>query len=1310
MTDLTQTSEKPTTDFLSRPLIAALNLDWEKAIYIAFIIIALIIRMWGLGNRVMSHDESLHTQFSYQYYRGDGFQHTPLMHGPFLFHITALSYWLFGVNDFTARLPFALLGVLLIVLPYFLRSWIGRIGAIFTSFIFLISPYLLYYSRYIREDITAIVPYLLMAILIWYYLDRREEKFLWMFAAVVGWLFTTKEVSFIYVAIFGSFLVIRLLPQLVTSNWLGGVRGKMLWPVVVLAAGLLMIGLGFVGERAAGRATAVPEATTESTEAVEGETAVAEPTTSSTAETVLRWIMVIGVGVAALGLLLGANAMRPYLDNYPEFDLIVLLSTLLLPLISALFITLAGWNPRDYTVTQCALAGQETWTPIQLALQRFISPSWWSCTVNSGLARIFFFLILTLIVSILVGLWWNRRRWLISAAIFYSIFLVLYTSVFTNPGGIVSGSVGSLGYWLEQQGVQRGSQPGFYYLFVVPFYEFLPVLFSFLAMRLWFTGQRLNKIIGYWLIVGLLAWFSYSLVNWWFNAQAVSIGQEVSRFPGGLIALIILLGGVLLWFLVWAGRIKNSYELQDRSLFSLFRWQLVLEFMPFMMWWLLLTWAAYSYAGEKMPWLSTHFVIPMAIMAGWYFNEKLGEFTIQRLLNKDTLLFMGLTIVLVIAIFLAVGPLILGTVQFGDQQLENLSQTGRILGGLAAVALLLWLWLKTRARVTDGRLRSALWSLTVFAILSVLTIRFAYLSSFPNADSTKEFMVYAHGAPAVKSIILDQVEELSQRLYGDKSIKVAYGGEGVPWPFTWYMSQYPNAVYFASNPSASLQESPIIIAGRSQQTRTWDEIEAILGDEYTSNTYTYLWWPMEDYRQINWTGILGDPNAPEGTVRRGLLNADVRQSIWDIWFYRDYAKYDQTFGKTHTDSQWPLRDEMRLYIRKDVLAQLWDHGISPVSTVPEVVPFADGELIVEPSLVLHEAGFPGAGPGEFLAPRNMAVASDGTIYVLDSGNQRVQVFDPEGELLTSWGGPGTGPGEFNAEGQGPWGIAVDEEFVYVADTWNHRVQKFTRDGDFVDSFGQPGDISQATDQGLGVFFGPRDIELIDDGRMLVSDAGNHRIQIMDTDGNFLGQIGGANGTSGAGLGLFYEPVGLAVDPNGTLAVADTWNGRVQQFSPEFFPIAEWPVESWAENFSVNNKPYAATDSAGRVYVTDPENYRILIFSPTGEYVGKFGQYATDTTGLGLPTGIFIDEQDNVYVADAGNNRILKYPPIFAPAFVPAEEEPVEEVPAEEVPTEEPTATPTEEESEVENTAVPTPTHTPTATTEPDASPTPTSSD
>ena len=265
MSEISTTHEEVNNDFLSRLVIPAINLDWEKTIYLIFIAVAIITRFWALGDRVMSHDESLHTQFSYQFFDGQGYNHTPLMHGPFLFHITAVAYWLFGDSDFTARVPVAIFGIILILLPYLLRDWLGRVGAIFTSFIFLISPFVTYYSRYIRHDVYVIVWAMFVFIAMWYYFRERKDFYIWVFVAATALMFSTKEVAFIYVAIFGSFLVIRLLTQFVGESWLRGSLSKLRMPIIIALAGLVIAGVGLVGTRT-GTDDAEPGMTAEATE------------------------------------------------------------------------------------------------------------------------------------------------------------------------------------------------------------------------------------------------------------------------------------------------------------------------------------------------------------------------------------------------------------------------------------------------------------------------------------------------------------------------------------------------------------------------------------------------------------------------------------------------------------------------------------------------------------------------------------------------------------------------------------------------------------------------------------------------------------------------------------------------------------------------------------------------------------------------------------------------------------------------------------------------------------------------------------
>ena len=184
-------------------------------------------------------------------------------------------------------------------------------------------------------------------------------------------------------------------------------------------------------------------------------------------------------------------------------------------------------------------------------------------------------------------------------------------------------------------------------------------------------------------------------------------------------------------------------------------------------------------------------------------------------------------------------------------------------------------------------------------------------------------------------------------------------------------------------------------------------------------------------------------------------------------------------------------------------------------------------------------GSEGAAPGQFEAPRGVALAPDGSVYVADSRNNRIEKFDATGKLLLTWGTFGSldaktaDPGTFNE----PWGVAVGADgSVYVTDTWNHRVQKFDANGQFIKMWGIFGQ-GETPD----AFWGPRAIAIDKQGRVYVADTGNKRMAIFDANGNSLGSVG----TGGSDPGQLDEPVGLAVTSDGTLYVADTWNQRIQ---------------------------------------------------------------------------------------------------------------------------------------------------------------------
>ena len=177
----------------------------------------------------------------------------------------------------------------------------------------------------------------------------------------------------------------------------------------------------------------------------------------------------------------------------------------------------------------------------------------------------------------------------------------------------------------------------------------------------------------------------------------------------------------------------------------------------------------------------------------------------------------------------------------------------------------------------------------------------------------------------------------------------------------------------------------------------------------------------------------------------------------------------------------------------------------------------------------------------------VAVSAWGSVYVADTSNNQVQVFNCEGQFIKDWGSRGNANGQFDA----PAGIAVDvSRRVYVADTANNRVQVFRGidvdesgrryvSGEFLSKWGSKG-------SGDGEFSNPHAIAVDGSGKVYVADTGNNRVQVFSSDGVYLGQWG----SFGDGDGQFSNPQGIAADYSGNVYVADTGNDRVQVFSVE----------------------------------------------------------------------------------------------------------------------------------------------------------------
>jgi uncharacterized protein (TIGR03663 family) len=193
---------------------------WELAAFSLVLVIALGMRLWDLGGRTLHYDEILHAYYSWLYSVGQGYSHTPLMHGPFLFHVAAGSYILFGSSDAMARLAPALFGAALVFMPYFLRRELGRPGALAAAVVVAVSPSILYFSRFARNDIYMAVWVLGLVIVMWRYLHHPRPRLLFAWVGLWALAFTTKETAYITAGILGLALLSIALPEL--FRWVAG--------------------------------------------------------------------------------------------------------------------------------------------------------------------------------------------------------------------------------------------------------------------------------------------------------------------------------------------------------------------------------------------------------------------------------------------------------------------------------------------------------------------------------------------------------------------------------------------------------------------------------------------------------------------------------------------------------------------------------------------------------------------------------------------------------------------------------------------------------------------------------------------------------------------------------------------------------------------------------------------------------------------------------------------------------------------------------------------------------------------------------
>ncbi len=388
----------------------------------------------------------------------------------------------------------------------------------------------------------------------------------------------------------------------------------------------------------------------------------------------------------------------------------------------------------------------------------------------------------------------------------------------------------------------------------------------------------------------------------------------------------------------------------------------------------------------------------------------------------------------------------------------------------------------------------------------------------------------------------------------------------------------------------------------------------------------------------------------------------------------------------------PVADEY------DVLVKVYDRaGISSGENPDESVTDLPDEMVNDIQFHIHTRlnkwGDGSDVDGTVRQPYGIAVDSANNVYIVDTTYHYIQKFDSAGNFIMKWGEYGTEDGEFD----NPRGVTVVDEggsdYVYVVDSYNFRIQKFDTSGNFILSWGSVG-------QNDGEFLNPHGILSVEEGGtdyIYVTDTDNHRIQKFSTSGAYQSEFG-SYGTDGTGDGEFNQPKGITVDSGGNLYVADSSNHRIQKFDSAGNYLSQWGSNGTLDGEFNSPSGIAVVNETGTdyVYVSDSGNGRIQKFDTSGTHIGTYAgfnevsfisqfndgsdtllfsnmvfdvvdgkaiynvnssikqfdvssettsDYITNTPNPGLlndPLRMSVDSSGNLFVADTGNNRIVKY--------------------------------------------------------------------
>jgi outer membrane protein assembly factor BamB len=286
---------------------------------------------------------------------------------------------------------------------------------------------------------------------------------------------------------------------------------------------------------------------------------------------------------------------------------------------------------------------------------------------------------------------------------------------------------------------------------------------------------------------------------------------------------------------------------------------------------------------------------------------------------------------------------------------------------------------------------------------------------------------------------------------------------------------------------------------------------------------------------------------------------------------------------------------------------------TPVIATPMASPAASGPLASFVWEVGGEEGLLGQ-------PEDVAIAPDGSIWIVASGVNQLHRFDADGALIERW----SDPESYSAPQADLRALAFgDDGTVYIADHGTSRILKLAPDGTLLTAWGSKG-------SGEGQFLQLNDLVIDRAGNVYAVDTSLRTVQKFAPDGTFLAAIAGPADDAGG----LVEPPRFGIDAADNLYVPD--DGQIKVFPPDGMFLRSFGVGDLDVPID------AAVDANGNVFVSDAARNEVLVFDPTGALIGSWGSFGGNPGQFRAADVLELDNQGNLYVVDFDNQRIQKF--------------------------------------------------------------------